>query len=87
MNRSADKIGKKVRNHLWRKAPRTVQARMQVKTDKARAARLFVTAQNAFSFSASALNAAVKSKAIGDLVKFMKTVADKESTKLALIKY
>lgn len=44
-NVSAIRIGKKVRNHLWRKAPRTVQKRLKgpgALENKERAARLIV---------------------------------------------
>lgn len=46
-----------------------------------------VATQEALSVSVSALKETVAARAAGELIRFMKTVADKENTKLALIDF
>lgn len=50
-------------------------------------ARLIVITQDALSFQAAAVRDALQDRASVDMIRFMKTVADKESTKIALIAF
>ena len=88
--RKASKLlGRAFKRRMMNTAPQVIQKREQhlKLKDKRKAAHMIVITQETLSYAAAAIRDAILSKAVTESSKFMKIVADKESTRMALLNF